>query len=149
MIFDLDSFPIKEVESIENIDSFMDPNTTINTGFIMSTSKTKEDDDENKYLFRNQLFTNEHVNLLFQKKQSRMYNRRSLYISGMLYRTFSEIDLFALKEISNSVNARQKFPKTDHHAYLCTYEGHTVFSIFFDTISVYEEIHKQFSEIEF
>ena len=52
MIYDLDSTPIKEVESIENIDTFTDPNTTLNTGFIMSTSKTKVDDDENEFLFR-------------------------------------------------------------------------------------------------
>jgi hypothetical protein len=65
MIFDLDSTPIKEVESIENIDSFTIPNTTVNTGFIMSTSKDGIDKDENPYILRNQIFTNEHVNLIF------------------------------------------------------------------------------------
>jgi len=41
MIFDLDSSPIQEVSSIENIDSFQDPDATLNTGFIMSTSKNE------------------------------------------------------------------------------------------------------------
>ena len=103
MIFDLDSTPIKEVESIENIDSFTIPDTTVNTGFIMSTSKTGIDKDENPYILRNQIFTNEHVNLIFQKTQKRQGVKQEIYISGMLFRTFSEIDLFGLKEISDAV----------------------------------------------
>ena len=37
MIFDLDD-PIEEVQAIENIDMMQDPDTMVNTGFIMSTS---------------------------------------------------------------------------------------------------------------
>ena len=49
----------------------MKPDYTVNTGFIMSTSKTEIDKDENSYLMRNQIITNEHVNLIFQKFQKR------------------------------------------------------------------------------
>jgi len=52
----------------------------------------------------------------------------------MLFRTFAEIDLFALKEIQDAIQSRAKMPVADLEAFLCTYEGHTVFSMFFDTI---------------
>jgi hypothetical protein len=42
IIFDLDSNPISEVTGIETIDQLQDPDTMVNTGFIMSSSCTKE-----------------------------------------------------------------------------------------------------------
>mmetsp|Transcript_42077 Transcript_42077/g.55430 ORF Transcript_42077/g.55430 Transcript_42077/m.55430 type:complete len:159 (-) Transcript_42077:2279-2755(-) len=101
MIFDLDS--MQEVNSIENIDQLQNPDKMVNTGFIMSSSKSEMWEDE-MFLRRIQVFTNEYVNLLFEKKQDR-YDDGSVekMISGMLFRTFSEIDLFELKKISNAI----------------------------------------------
>ena len=115
----------------------------------MSTSKNDEWEEET-FLQRKQLFTNEHVNLLFEKRQDRYKSgERENFISGMLFRTFAEVDLFAMKEIFNAINGRQKIPITDPKSYLCIYEGHTVFSIFFDCIEVYEQILAQMQDMEF
>ena len=45
IIYDLDSTPISEVTSIESIDRLQDPDTMVNTGFIMSSSCTEEFED--------------------------------------------------------------------------------------------------------
>lgn len=37
----------------------------------------------------------------------------------------------------------------DNESMLCTYEGHTIFSIFWDNISIYEKILRQLNESEF
>ena len=39
MVFDLDAKPPKEVDTIENIDQLMKPDSFCNTGFIMSISR--------------------------------------------------------------------------------------------------------------
>lgn len=67
MIFDLESDPIKELDSIENIDALMKLDTFVNTGFIMSISYN-EIVGETKFIKRNQIFTNEYNNLFFEKQ---------------------------------------------------------------------------------
>ena len=39
IIYDLDSNPIKEIDTIESMDMLQNPNQIVNTGFILSTSK--------------------------------------------------------------------------------------------------------------
>lgn len=59
----------------------------------MSVSTTNYWEDE-PVIRRIQMFTNENVNLHFEKKQDRYQDGTiEKSISGMLYRTFSEIDL--------------------------------------------------------
>ena len=56
----------------------------------------------------------------------------------MLFRSFSEMDLKQLDNIAESIQNRTKIDKIDISAMLSTYEGHTIFSLFFDRIEVYE-----------
>ena len=143
MIFDLDSYPIKEVDSIENIDQLIDPDAFVNTGFIMSMSH-KAVNDETNFIRRVQLFTNEQCNLLFEKKQNRYKdNTKDQQIKSILYRTFSELDLYELKQVRDAIQERQPFSKIDPESIICNYEGHSIFTIFFDRIDVYEQILKQ------
>ena len=104
IVFDLDSSPIKEVDSIENIDQLSQPDSCINSGFIMSISHNAYHEDV-KYLKRTQIFTNEFSNLFFEKQQSRFKDenaekyakyRTKFKISGMLYRMFADIDIYEL-----------------------------------------------------
>lgn len=158
MIFDLDSDPIKEVASIESIDQLFRPDFYCNTGFIMSISYNARRDDIN-YLKRVQIFTNEYCNLIFAKEQSRFHTHGGkdnfakyqieFKISGMLYRTFSEIDLCELLKIQNAIDRRAKIGFIDHESILANYEGHSIFSIFFDRIEVLEQIYEQLSIQEF
>ena len=46
IIFDLDPEKITEVEAIENIDVMQDPDSMVNTGFIMSAATTGSRDGE-------------------------------------------------------------------------------------------------------
>ena len=52
----------------------------------------------------------------------------------MLFRTFSEIDLWQLDTVMKAVDKNQKINQIDPESIVCTYEGHTIFSIFFDRI---------------
>lgn len=67
MIFDLEPATITEVDAIENLDQMQSPDEMVNTGFIISTSK-REESEEKKFFSRHQVFTNEYVNLLIEKK---------------------------------------------------------------------------------
>ena len=61
----------------------------------------------------------------------------------MLYRTFSEVDLQELVQIVEALEARQKMPEIDPQTIICQFEGHTIFSLFWDSIAVYEKILAQ------
>ena len=108
----------------------------VNTGFIMSSSKKNGEEDNDKENQRTQLFSNEQVNLLLEKKQIRNKKggQAQFEISGMLYRTFSEMDLWQLDGIAKALDKKTKLTEIDLEAILCTYEGHTIFSIFWDQI---------------
>ena len=84
----------------------------VNTGFIMSTSKNQTKDEEVS-VCRTQIITNEYVDLLFERKQYRKDGTINYDISGMLFRTFSEIDLFELKKVSEAILQRKRMPSID------------------------------------
>lgn len=67
----------------------------------------------------------------------------------MLFRTFSELDLWQIKNISDTLDKRNKLTKIDSNTILTTFEGHTIFSIFWDRIQVFEQILSQLQEEEF
>ena len=88
---------------------------------------------------RTQIITNEYFNLVFKKQQDRYTDgKRKTRILGMLFRTFSEIDLEQLNLIVVQLKNRQKISTIDLESIYSTYEGHTIFSIFWDQITVYE-----------
>ena len=67
----------------------------------------------------------------------------------MLFRTFSEIDLEQLNSLIKAIKTRQKLPYIDLEAVLSTYEGHTIFSLFWDQIEVIEQILSQIDQMDF
>ena len=64
-------------------------------------------------------------------------------IAGIVFRTFSDIDLQQLKDISKAIEQRQKITNIDDESILCTFKGQTMFSIFKDNIEVFEQIRDQ------
>ena len=119
----------------------------VSNGFIMSTSKDEVEDEE-VFLRRTQIITNEFGDLLFRKVQDR-YPGKEQYIniiSGMLFRTFSAVDMFELKGIFDALKRRQHIPEIDMEAIVSNYDGHTIFSIFQSEVQVYEQILKQLTE---
>ena len=68
---------------------------------------------------------------------------------AMLYRTFSEIDLWQLDSMMKAIHKGKKINQIDPESIVCNYEGHTIFSIFFDRIQVYEQIMDQLKATEF
>ena len=67
----------------------------------------------------------------------------------MLYRSFSEVDLFELKGISQALLTRAKIPEIDLDTINCVFEGHSIFSIFQDEQDIYEQIQIQLESQEF
>ena len=56
----------------------------------------------------------------------------------MIYRTFTELDLLELRHINKALNGGVKIHEIDKDTILSTFEGHSIFSIYFDNIQVYE-----------
>ena len=52
----------------------------------------------------------------------------------MIYRTFSDIDLYCLQTIQQQIESGKRIDAIDPHTILANYRGHTIFSIFFDRI---------------
>ena len=67
----------------------------------------------------------------------------------MVFRTYSELDLYELEQINNQIKESIKIPDIDLESILSVYEGNTIFSIYFDKIQVYEQLHSQLTEEEF
>ena len=53
-------------------------------------------------------------------------------VSGMIFRTYSELDLYELEEINNQLKESIKLRDIDLESILSVYEGNTIFSIYFD-----------------
>ena len=67
-----------------------------------------------------------------------------------MFRTYSELDLHGLEEINKQLDESSgKMPEIDLETILSVYEGRTIFSIYFDKIQVYEQIHSQLTDQEF
>ena len=68
----------------------------------------------------------------------------------MVFRTHSELDLYELEEINTQLKEKSgKLREIDPEAILSVYEGRTIFSIYFDSILVYEQLFSQLTEHEF
>ena len=79
----------------------------------MSTSRSYEWEDQT-YLKRTQVFTNEYVSLSFIKIQDRLPGKPHKFsISGMLFRTYSEIDLLELYQVGVMLESRAKIAPID------------------------------------
>ena len=99
---------------------------------------------------RQQIVTNEFVNLMYQKRQIRYLDgSKRDFITGMLFRSYSEVDIFELKTISQALHNRLKIPEVDLESILGYFEGHSIFSIFQDEIEVYEHLQKQIEQSDF
>ena len=128
MILDLDT--LTEVQTIEAIDSIQDPDHMVDTGLRMFTSRTDVEDDK-KTTTRTYIKSNENGNLLFKRVLSLYHdNTKKVYNYGSLYRTHTETDLYELQQISDALVNNQKLPEIDRETILCTFAGHTIFSIF-------------------
>ena len=68
--------------------------------------------------------------------------------AGMLYRTFSELDLEQLHSVSQAIQQKLIISEIDPESVVCTYEGHTIFSIFWDNKKVNELIRDQTKAIK-
>ena len=88
--------------------------------------------------------------MFFEKSQVRFEGGKiEKRISGMLFRSFSEIDLFELKKICLALESRSNITQIDLATIISVYEGHSIFSIFQDHIEVYEQIQLQLESKEF
>ena len=69
--------------------------------------------------------------------------------SGMIYRTYSELDLLELLDIKLALEKKEDIGHIDIETILGTYEGHTILSIFQHFYEVYETILNQLKETDF
>ena len=70
-------------------------------------------------------------------------------MTGILFRTSSYVDLCELEQIVEHTANNKKLEDIDMDTVVATFEGHTIFSLFFDQIQVYENILDQLMSMEF
>ena len=136
----------EEVANISNMGQFTHPDHFVNTGFTNAVSYDDEDEnDEAAIVAQKIVITNEFNNLCFGMEECNSPSKEewddSKYINkieALLYRTYSELDLLQLKAINEALQARAKLPDIDPATILSTFEGHTIFSIYYEDVRVYE-----------
>ena len=113
-----------------------DPDNFVQTGFSTSNSY---DDAESGEILVDELAMNEHKNLMMSRQRifSPTEGLRTTY-NGVLYRTFTELDLFEMERINDCIRRKAEIGQIDKEFMLAIYEGHTMFSIYFDQIRVYD-----------
>ena len=157
-IYNLDhATATEEVASISHMGQFCIPDNFVNTGFTNAVSYDDEDEnDEAAIVAQKIVITNEFNNLCFGVEERTSVgkheweeSRSAVMIEALLYRTYSELDLLQLKAINEALQARAKLPDIDPATILSTFEGHTIFSIYYEDVRVYEQIYHQLTETEF
>ena len=89
------------------------------------------------------------VGSLGQKDQTIVVKNLNTELDGIIYRTYSEVDLLDLAEIKMQHDNKEMLHHIDVDTLLSTYEGHTVFSIYYSHLDVYEKIAEQFHDYQF
>ena len=143
-----------EVAFLQNLGQFIDADKFVNTGFNTTVSYEEYDEEGDRQIIRPRVKHNEIMNLCFEYKSTRWATESELdakaEVSGMVFRTYSELDLYELEEINAQLKESSgKLPEIDPEAILSVYEGRTIFSIYFDQIQVYEQLHSQLTENEY
>ena len=80
-----------------------------------------------------QLAVNEHRNLMLQEQKFLSASGvKSKMFRGILWRTYTELDLFEMERINECIRKKEQIEDVDIDFMLGIYEGHTIFSIYFD-----------------
>ena len=86
----------------------------------------------------------------FNHDDAEVNENRSLVLKeGSLYATYAPIDLEFVDATLQALKTSSKLPEIDLEALVCTFEGQTFHSIFFEDIKVYENIKKRLRDAEF
>ena len=72
---------------------------------------------------------------------------KSMFYQGILFRTYSELDLFEMERINDCIRKKEQIQSIDQEFMLSVFEGHTVFSIYFDQIRVYDAVVQSVQDI--
>ena len=116
---------------------FVNPETYINTGY---TNIVLYEEENGEIIHTDTLETNELNTLCFSKKRTdmRLQDEVRDQISGQLYRTYTELDLHELKHINKALVTQKAIPTIDLTTIMSTFDGHSLFSIYYDDVRVLE-----------
>ena len=106
-----DNGRLKEVESLQSMSALTDPDNFVQTGYSTSNSY---DDAESGEIFVDELAMNEHKNLMMSRQRifSPAEGLRTTY-NGVLYRTFTELDLFEMERINECIRRKADIGQID------------------------------------
>ena len=126
---------IREIKYIETTDQFLKPENYVQTGFVMSSSHS-DIEDGYAHILRQSIVTNVHQNLLFSDEVKIWQSDQSVEktIPGIIFRTNTYTDLCELRQICKDLRENKKLEDIDPETVVAQFEGHTLFSIFFDRI---------------
>ena len=90
---------------MQNVGQFVGPDAIVNTGFNLCMSYEITDEEGDVEIVRQRIKFNEIMNLCFEYTSKRWSTENidsdKSEVSGMIFRTYSELDLFELREINS------------------------------------------------
>ena len=130
-IYNLDSKDLQEVEVVDDVNQLVQLDKFIDTG----TNCITFDGD-----WTRSIRTNEQATMYFEEK--RRMKREDFQYEFTTYRMHSYLDLLNLQDLVRQVSQNQVPPFIEFDTILSTYDGNTIFSIFFENIEVFRQIRK-------
>ena len=73
---------------------------------------------------------------------------RANRFQSRIYRTCTEIDLHEVDHANKWLQANKPLPEIDPETILCNFDGHTIFSIFFEHIKMFDAVYDQVREMD-
>jgi hypothetical protein len=134
VIFDIENpKKITEIHYLDTINQFMKRGEYVQTGFNLHCSQTDQEEGF-KYVMREYVHSNLHNNLLFHRSNKLWEGEQEAedIMTGIIFRTASYVDLCELQQIVDHIQNNQKLEDIDMDTVVATFEGHTIFSLFFD-----------------
>lgn len=155
IIFDLKPEVPQEVCFFNATNQFIDPHAYVETGIKIVHCEEDPSKEKDGHLVT-QIVTNRNQDICFIRQERRILRRSIKYediahtfICLGVFKKYAEIDLQELARIQSKIANQQKLDNIDMQTALCTFDSHTVFSIFADSVKFHEQMLEQINESEF
>lgn len=144
MIFDVNKIVPQEVFFLNATNQFISPERYVDPGIIMAICTTESFQSRDSFLFT-EIKQNRSKEMciitqdrkVFRKNFNWADTERNNVCKGV-FRMYAEVDLQELARIMKRVVSNNKIQNIDMQTALSTFKGHTMFSIFCNSVSVHE-----------
>ena len=154
IIFDLSLEVPQEIFFMTATSQFIQPAKYVNPGSVISACT--EDSIDRDALLNTIIKMNRSKTMCMIKEDRKVFrqsfvwdNYARMNVCKGIFKLYSEADIQELSRIMKRVNDGQRVQNIDLQTALSTFNGHTLFSIFSESVAVHEQLLNQIMEGEF